>query len=146
MLIIRHTVETNEPPAKIWQVLEDVENWKNWDREIESCHLDGPFQTGTSGYLKLKGSPRLNTLLTHVGPFSCFVQEAKLFLATAVMTHSIVHDSGQAKVTFQTEIRGPLALLYSCFIGDAIKKKVPIEMEEMLKHVRLTKGVIYLES
>jgi hypothetical protein len=30
--------------------------------------------------------------------------------------------------------------LYSCLIGDAIKKKVPIEMEEMLKQVKLPAG------
>lgn len=136
MLIIKHTVETTATPTQIWQVWQDVENWKDWDHELESSRLDGPFQTGTSGWLKPIGGPLLKTLLTYVEPFKMFVQEAKLFLAKVVMIHSISQVAGKTQVTFQTEIRGPLALFFVCLLGRSIKKKIPIEMEEMLKKAK----------
>jgi hypothetical protein len=136
MLIITHTIETTLSPKQIWGVLVDFENWGKWDKELESCGLDGAFQPGVTGYIKLKDGPRLNTLITYVEPFRFFVQEAKLLLAKAVMTHTIAQVSEKTKITFQTEIRGPFSLLYYYLIGSGIKKKVPIEMEEMLKLVK----------
>src|SRR5271170_6347133 len=112
MLVIKHTVETTATPIQIWRVWEDVERWESWDHEIELSRLDGPFQTGTTGYLKPKGGPLLKTLITHVEPFKMFVQEAKLFLAKTVMTQSITKVAGKTQVTFQNEIQGPLALFY----------------------------------
>ncbi|CCB86472.1 putative uncharacterized protein [Parachlamydia acanthamoebae UV-7] len=136
MLIIKHTLETTATPTQIWQVWQDVENWNSWDHGTEFSRLDGPFQTGTSGCLKPIEGPLLKTLLTHVEPFKMFVQEAKLFLARAVMTHSMTQIAGKTQITFQTEIRGPLAFLFACLLGHSIKKKIPIEMEEMLKKAK----------
>lgn len=136
MLIIKHTVETTATPTQIWEVLQDVESWNSWDHGTEFSRLDGPFQTGTTGCLKPIGGPLLQTLLTQVEPLKMFVQEAKLFLARVVMTHSIAQVAGKTQVTFQTEIRGPLAFFFGCLIGGSIKKKVPIEMEEMLKKAK----------
>ena len=68
MLIVKHTVETTATPAQIWKVWQDVENWKNWDQEIELSQIDGPFQAGTTGCTKFIGTPLFKTLLTQVEP------------------------------------------------------------------------------
>lgn len=133
MLIIKHTLETTATPTQIWHVWQDVESWNSWDHGTEYSRLDGPFQTGTSGCLKPVEGPVLKTLLTYVEPPKMFVQEAKLFLAKVVMTHSVSQVAGKTQVTFQTEILGPLAFIYACLLGRSIKKKIPIEMTEMLK-------------
>jgi len=137
MLIIKHTVETTATPAQIWQVWQDVENWKTWDHDLESSGLDGPFQAGSSGYLKFKsGDPLLKTLLTQVEPLKIFVQEAKLPLAKVVMTHVISQVACKTQVTIQIEICGPLAFFFFLLLGGSIKKKIPIEVEEMLKKAK----------
>lgn len=136
MFITAHTIKTNEELHKIWQVLTDVENWKDWDKELVESKIEGPFQTGTKGTLKFKTGPILETELTHVDPSKrVFVQEAKIFLAKVVMTHAITQHEGKVKVTFQTEIKGFLALPYKWMLGSSIKKKIPTEMEAMLKIV-----------
>ena len=136
MLIIKHTVETTATPTQIWRVWQDVENWNSWDHDLESSGINGPFQVGTMGYLKFKDSPLLKTLLTRVEPLKIFVQEAKLSLATVIMTHIISTIGDKTHVTIQTEIRGPLALFYFLLLGRSIRKKVPIEVLEMLKKAK----------
>lgn len=133
MYIVEHSVETTATPDQIWQVWQDVENWNSWDHETELSWLDGPFETGTRGYLKPVEGPFLRTLLIHVEPCKMFVQEAKLTFAKVVMTHVISQVCGKTKVTFRTEIRGLLAFFFACLIGRSIKKRIPTEMEEMLK-------------
>lgn len=136
MRIVKHTVETKVTPTQIWKIWEDVENWKTWDQEIELSRLDGPFQAGTTGCTKFVGTPLFKTLLAQVEPHKLVVQEAYLFFAKVVSYQSMNQIGGKTQVTFQVEVRGPLSLFYACMLGRFIKKKIPPEMEEMLKRAQ----------
>ena len=133
MLIIKHTIETEATPIQIWKVWEDVDNWKKWDREIELSRLNGPFQTGTTGYTKFVGSPPLKTLLKQVDPMKLVVQESYLSFAKVISYQSMSQVAGKTRITFQVEIRGLLSFFFTCILKRYIKKKIPAEMEEMLK-------------
>lgn len=133
MLIVKHTVETTANPMQIWRIWQDVENWKTWDQEIEFSRINGPFQTGTTGSSKFVGTPPFKTLLTQVEPYQLVVQEAYLCFAKVISYQSMTHNAGKTEVTFQVEIRGPLSIFYACMVGRFIKKKIPPEMEAMLK-------------
>lgn len=136
MLIIKHTVETKAPPLQIWKVWEDAENWKTWDQEIEFSRLDGPFRAGTTGCTKFVGTPPIKTLLTQVEPHKLVVQESRLSFAKVISTQSMTRTGDKTEVIFQVEIRGFLSLFYACILGRFIKKKIPAEMEAMLKRVK----------
>jgi len=133
MLIVKHTVETKASPMQIWRVWQDVENWKNWDQEIELSRIDGPFQTGTTGSTKFVGTPLFKTLLTQVEPLKLVVQEAYLSFAKVISYQSMSHVAGKTHVTFQVEIRGPLSLFYTCILSRFVRKKIPMEMEGMIQ-------------
>ncbi len=137
MLIIKHTVETTATPAQIWKIWQDVENWKKWDQDIELSRIDGPFQTGTTGCTKFIGTPLFKTLLTQVVPLKLVIQEAHLSFAKVVSYQSMTYVKGKTQVTFQVEIRGPLSLFFACMLRRFIKKKIPLEMEEMLKRAEV---------
>ena len=133
MLIVKHTLETKATPEQIWRIWQDVENWKVWDSEIELSRIDGPFQAGTAGCTKFVGTPLFKTLLTQVEPFRLVVQEAYLSFAKVISYQSMSQVAGKTQVTFQVEIRGPLSFFFACMLGRFIKKKIPLEMDEMIK-------------
>jgi hypothetical protein len=133
MLIIKHSIQTTAPAWAVWKVLSDVSSWPAWDSATEYSSINGPFATGTTGELKPKGGPVLQTKLTKVEPMKMFVQEAKLTLARVVMSHFLTETDGNVTVTFQTELHGPLAFVWALLIGRDIKRKIPIEMSAMLK-------------
>jgi uncharacterized protein YndB with AHSA1/START domain len=133
MLITKHTVETTATPEQIWELWQDAENWKNWDQEIEFSRIDGPFQTGTTGCTKFVGTPVIKTLLTQVEPQKLVVQESYLSFAKVISSQSMCQVAGKTQVTFQVEVRGLLAPFYACILGRFIKKKIPLEMEQMLR-------------
>lgn len=133
MFIVKHTIETTATPTQIWRVWQDVENWKTWDQEIELSRIDGPFQTGTPGSTKFVKTPLFKTLLTQVEPRKLVVQEAFLFFARVISYQSMSQVGGKTQVTFQVEIRGPLSFFFACILGRFIKKKIPMEMEGMIK-------------
>jgi hypothetical protein len=133
MLLIKHTIETTATPAQIWRVWEDVETWKSWDQDIELSRLNGPFEAGTTGCLKMQNSPILKTEITKCEPLRMYVFETKLFLARSVSTSIIDQIGDKTYATFLNEIRGPLAFFYAFLIGREIKDKTPLEMQNMLK-------------
>lgn len=133
MLIVKHTVETTATPTQIWKVWQDVENWKKWDEEIELSQIDGPFQAGTTGSTKFVGTPLFKTLLTQVEPLKLVVQEAYLSFAKVISYQSMSQVAGKTQVTFQVEIRGPLSLFFTFMIRRFVRKKIPLEMEAMVK-------------
>lgn len=133
MLICKYTVETRATPAQIWRVWEDVETWKSWDEEIEFSRLNGSFEAGTTGYLKMHNSPILKTEITECEPLRRYVFEARLLLARSVSTSIIEQIAGKTYVTLINEIRGPLAHFYGFFIGRGIRDKTLVEMQKMLK-------------
>lgn len=135
MFIVKHSIETKATPLQIWNIWQDVENWKTWDEQIELSQIDGPFQTGTTGCTKFAGTPLFKTRLTQVEPYKLVVQEAYLSLAKVVSYQSMRQIEDKTEVTFQVEIRGILSLFYACMLRRFIKKKIPLEMELMLKRV-----------
>jgi hypothetical protein len=137
MHIITHTIEAKATPTQIWKIWEDVENWKTWDQEIEFSRIDGPFQTGTTGCTKFVGTPLFKTLLTQVESHQLVVQEAYLCFAKVISYQSMSQIAGRTQVTFRVEIQGPLSFFYACMIGRLIKKKIPSEMEGMLKRAQV---------
>jgi hypothetical protein len=133
MLIIKYTLETKATPIQIWKVWQDVDNWNKWDKEIELSRLHGPFQTGTTGCTKFAGAPPLKTLLTQVEPLKLVVQESYLSFAKVISYQFMSQVAGKTRITFQVEIRGFLSFFFACILKKFIRKKIPAEMEEMLK-------------
>lgn len=133
MLIIKHTEETTASPEAIWEIWQDVNNWNTWDHGLEFSTIDGPFKTGTTGRLKPKGGPLIQTKLTSVQPKKMFVDEAKMTLARIIVTHSLTESAGKTFVTHQIEMTGPLAFFFAFVIGRNMKKNLPQEMRAMVK-------------
>ncbi len=133
MLIVKHTVETTASSEAIWEIWQDVNNWNTWDHSIEFSTIDGPFKAGTTGILKPKGGPLIQTKLTAVEPKKLFIDEAKLTLARIIISHYLTESNGKTYVTHQIEMTGPLAFFFAFVIGRNMKKNLPQEMATMIK-------------
>lgn len=133
MLIVEHTIETTASPSIIWKIWEDVSNWNTWDHGIEFSTIKGPFEAGTTGTLKPKGGPLLQTKLTQVEPLQMFVDEAKLLLTRIIVSHALTESKGKTLITNRIEMRGLLAPLFAFLIGRDMKKNLPQEMLAMVR-------------
>lgn len=49
-----HTIQTTASAEVIWQLWTDVEKWPEWDSELKSAALEGPFTLGAVGRLSPK--------------------------------------------------------------------------------------------
>ena len=47
-----HTETTTATAARLWRRYADPASWPEWDQQTEKVAIDGPFEAGTSGWLK----------------------------------------------------------------------------------------------
>ena len=57
MHVITVTRRTTATPEAIWRLWADVPNRTRWDDALERITLEGPFQCGADGVVKLRGQP-----------------------------------------------------------------------------------------
>ena len=132
MLIIKHSVEINASPKAIWNILQDTKNWNSWDYSTDYSFLHGEFKEDATGIWKAKNGPEMLMTLTKVEPLKIFISEFKVFLARFKSSHILTPISAEkTKLTFQTEVVGPLAFLYAWHTRNTIKNVVIQEMANL---------------
>ena len=54
-MIVEKSMELDAPPDAVWDVLVDVDSWPEWNPDVKSASLDGPFAQGSR--FKWKSGP-----------------------------------------------------------------------------------------
>lgn len=131
MLIIEHTVTTTATPEAVWNQLEKVSEWPEWDGGLETAQLVGPFAQGAQLKLKPKGSPNVVCTLSEcTAPYS-FTSTSKLPLATMIFSHKAEQKEGKTIITHRIEMVGLLQHIFGFLIGQKIKAELPNAMKKL---------------
>lgn len=132
------TIETNATKEKIWELWQDVENWKKWDGEVQESKLNGKFETGTMGILKPTNGPKSKFVIKSAKFPVEFTTSSSLPLAKMNFVHKLTEKNGKLLLTHGVEISGILTFLFSRVIGKKIIAELPKAMQslsEMAKKV-----------
>src|SRR3989442_7110009 len=75
------SVETEESPGAVWKVGAATSTWPEWNPNVKSMALNGPFAVGTTGTMKTKQATR-QVQLTDVVPGRSFRLETTVIPLT----------------------------------------------------------------
>ncbi len=125
------TIKTNATRAQVWKLWTDVENWNNWDKQVEFSKLNGEFEKGTYGVLKPIKSPKSKFELISVENLREFTTRSYLPLAKMDFTHELNEKEGQLYITHGVKITGVFTFLFSIVIGEKIIRELPHAMEKL---------------
>ncbi len=96
-LSFKTTVKGNK--KDVWNHYCEVEKWHAWDKQLEEISLDGPFETGTVGQMKLFGQPPLEFQLSDVQEYQTFSNLASTPFGKVVFDHQIKEiEAGQLSI------------------------------------------------
>lgn len=80
----------------IWAYYSEVQNWFAWEEDLENISIDGAFETGTYGKMKLEGQPEMAFKLTSVIPYQEFWDQTDIpELGSIVFGHEIIEEDGK---------------------------------------------------
>jgi len=119
------SIDVLATPDQVYSLWSDPGGWPQWDPDLESAALDGPFETGSTGSIKALGSPRTRIRLTKVHPGSSFVAEASLPGGRMVFEHTLEVTPTGCSVAHVVSFVGPLSRLYALLIGARIARGLP---------------------
>ena len=121
-----HSVETGASAGTLWRHWSDVAGWATWNEGIEKIEIDGLFQVGTTFTMTPPGEDPIPMRLTEVVPGEQFTDEmdAGDFVVRTVHRLDPI-AAGRTRITYRTEITGPLADQVGPELGPAITADFP---------------------
>jgi uncharacterized protein YndB with AHSA1/START domain len=105
----QRSVETSASPAAVWKVWSDTSTWAEWNPDVQSMTLNGPFAAGTSGTMKTKQGTR-QVQLTEVVPGRSFRLETTVIPLTrfAFECQVVAGPAGKTTISQAIRVGGPL--------------------------------------
>lgn len=103
-----HSIEADVTAEAVWSLYEDLDTWSSWDDDVVRVTREGPFATGTTGTLELRGQDPLRYRLADVQPLRRFVDEVPVGEIVVRVAHELEPlPGGPLRITYTAEIEGP---------------------------------------
>lgn len=126
------TLTTSAPPERVWQIWSQPQTWHEWNPDVISASLDGPFRVGTTGTLVTKQA-RHKILFTAIDPLRSFTLEAKPMPGMLLrFTCQIEPLANGSRIGQSVEVSGPLSALF----GRPMAKQIAASFEPILQALR----------
>ena len=133
MPVIEVTRETTATREQIWKLWADVPDRTRWDAGLEYATLNGPFQTGSTGEVKLEGQPARKFLITYCEPLEGYTDRFFLPLYGKMDWHHTIEETkGGREVTFRVEVSGPSALILAPIMRKILQDDLPPTVDKLV--------------
>jgi hypothetical protein len=125
---------TTASPQAIWELWADVANRTRWDQGLEAARIDGPFQQGASGQVKLRDQPTRRFEIIECQPMRRYTDRFFLPLATTMDWQHSVEERGpnQREVTFRVVAKGPTSLVLAPVLRRILQGELPQTVDKLI--------------
>jgi len=125
--------ETTATREQIWELWADVPNRTRWDTDLEYAKLDGPFRTGSTGEVKLKGQPSRKFLITYYESLEGYTDRFFLPFYGKMDWHHTIRETGDGReVAFRIEVSGPAALILAPIMRNILRDGLPPSVDKLV--------------
>ena len=135
------SVETTASPQAAWKIWSDTGTWQEWNPDVQSMTLNGPFAAGTTGTMKTKQGTRAITL-TEVVAGKSFRLETTVIPLTRFAFECKVWPGAAGKTTLSQAIvvGGPLGGLVGGMMGNQIADTFPALLQGLARKAEQSEG------
>ena len=137
----QRSVETSASPAAVWKIWSDTSTWAEWNPDVQSMTLNGPFAAGTSGTMKTKQGTR-QVQLTEVVPGRSFRLETTVIPLTrfAFECQVVAGPAGKTTISQAIRVGGPLGGLVGGMMGPQIANTFPGLLQGLARKAEASEG------
>jgi uncharacterized protein YndB with AHSA1/START domain len=137
----QRSVETSASPAAVWKIWSDTSTWQEWNPDVQSMTLNGPFAAGTTGTMKTKQGTR-QIQLTEVEPGRSFRLETTVIPLTRFAFDCQVSAGPAGKTIISQGIRvgGPLGGVVGGMMGSQIANTFPALLKGLARQAEASDG------
>jgi hypothetical protein len=127
------TRTTTASPEAIWNLWADVPNRTRWDSGLVWARIDGPFQQGATGEVRLKDQPTRRFEVVDSRPPRRYTDRFFLPMGTSMDWHHSIDelDDNRRQVTFRVEVTGPTALILAPIAKNILGDELPQTIDRL---------------
>ena len=117
------SVVSTAPADKVWAVWSDTSTWGEWNPNVSTMELHGPFATGGTAIMHTKGGQHHKMRIVDVQPGRFFALETNVIPGTTFRFNCRVEPVGaETKISQTVEVKGPLGFLHG-MLGPGVSKE-----------------------
>ena len=128
-----HTVITNASPDAIWDLWANVSRWPEWDTELQTAELDGPFELGATGRLQPQKGPQSAFVISQLEAGRSYTFTTRLFFSRLDVYRFLAQRDDQTVFTHRVSFRGPLGFIFGRLLGPGFKCALPSVMKQLAR-------------
>jgi hypothetical protein len=133
MHVITVARRTTAYPENIWKLWADVPNRRSWDDSLEYANLEGSFQSGAAGRIKLKGQPERKFEILDCIPLQKYTDRFFLSMGGKMdWVHTITKTGDGHNVTFDVNVFGPTSLILALIMKSILRDVLPPTVEKLI--------------
>ncbi|WP_419699257.1 SRPBCC family protein [Mucilaginibacter sp. NFX135] len=126
------TVTTEVTKEQLWKLFADVNNWHNWDTNIEFAKIDGQFEAGNSFILRPKGGPNVKIQLLETIKDNKYIDVTNFPLAKMYDEHLFEDTPEGVKITNTIWVTGLLSFVWVKLVAQKIVDDTPADMQKQI--------------
>jgi hypothetical protein len=116
------SVVSTAPADKVWRIWSDTSTWGEWNPNVTTMELQGPFETGSTAIMHTKAGQHHKMRIVEVQPGRSFVLETNAIPGTTFRFNCRVEPVGaETKISQTVEVKGPLGFLGG-MLGPGVSK------------------------
>ena len=110
------------PADKVWTIWSDTSTWGEWNPNVSTMELQGPFATGSIATMNTKAGQHHKMRIVDVEPGRFFALETNVIPGTTFRFNCRVERVGaETKISQTVEVKGPLGFLGG-MLGPGVSK------------------------
>ena len=114
-------MEIDTTKEKMWAIWADIPNWNQWITSVESSSLDGNFENGAKGSMKLANGSKSTFTIAECVENESFICRSKFLFCTLDAGHEMTEENGKIKVKLYAKVSGPLSFILKYFVKKEAK-------------------------
>jgi uncharacterized protein YndB with AHSA1/START domain len=141
MAVEERSLETKASPQAVWKIWSDTSAWPQWNPDVQSMTLNGPFASGTTGTMTNKqGAHQIQ--LEDVVPGESFRLETTVIPLTRFSFECRVAGgaTGNTTVSQGIRVKGPLGAIVGGMMGKQIANSFPALLQGLAKKAETSQG------
>lgn len=116
------SLKASASPERVWRIWSDVSTWPQWNPDVLSVAIEGPFVSGARGQMTTRAGGTHEITLRDVRPGRSFQLETSPIPLGRFRFECEVRPAGEegSTISQSVTILGPLGPLYSTMMGPRI--------------------------
>lgn len=133
--IIKVTRSTCANQDVMWELWVNVPERVEWDKGLEYINVDGPFEEGATGTVKVEGQGPIKYKIIEVDPKNGYTDRFESLLWTYTDWHHRIEPDGEGcyAVTWELKARGPLSIISLPVLKRIFGEEVPSAVDEFVE-------------